>query len=296
MPTSLVRQILFVAPAPVVWAEHLGLFASEGLKVETTQTTSSDQIGQGLADGSWDIGIGVVDNVVAWNAGFSAGLRILAQLERSQPMAFCGGPGVASLADAASGPIAVDATSNGFVLVLYRALAAAGIDRAGCDFQKVGGVRQRFEALIGGGVSATMLVPPFIDMALSRGCIRIFDGAELAPAYPGVVATARGAWTVANRASALAYLGALQRANEWAMNPSKHADATAALVGARYSPDAAARLVQNAVPGLEPSRPGWDETIGLRRDVGLLHNEPPRFEDIADLELLASARVVAGNR
>ena len=44
-----VRQILFVAPAPLVWAAHLGAFASNGLDVETTQTLSSDQIGQGLA-------------------------------------------------------------------------------------------------------------------------------------------------------------------------------------------------------------------------------------------------------
>lgn len=295
MHTSPIRQILFVPPAPIVWAEHLGLFASEGLTVETTRTISSDQIGRGLADGSFDVGIGVVDNVVAWNAGYGAGLRILAQLERSQPMAFCARPGVASLAEAARGAIAVDATSNGFVLVLYRALAAAGIDRASCDFRKVGGVRERFEALSAGKVSATMLVPPFIDMAVSNGCVRIFDGAQVAPAYPGAVATARGAWTGANRQPSLAYLRALQRANDWAMDADNGAAATAALVGARYSADAAARLVQNAVPGLQPSRPGWDETIGLRREVGLLDTEPPRFEDIADLELLASARV-AGNR
>jgi ABC-type nitrate/sulfonate/bicarbonate transport system substrate-binding protein len=293
MHTSLVRQILFVAPAPVVWAEHLRLFAAEGLTVETTRTTSSEQIGQGLAAGTWDVGIGVVDNVVAWNAEFNAGLRILAQLERSQPMAFCARPGVASLAAAARGQIAVDATSNGFVLVLYRALAAAGIDRADCDFQKVGGVRERFEALTAGKVSATMLVPPFIDMALAQGCARIFDGAQFAPAYPGVVATGRGDWTSANRSSALAYLRALLRANDWAMDPGNQALATAALVGARYSPDAAAHLVQNAIPGLRPSQPGWNETIGLRRDVGLLAAEPPRFEDIADLELLAGARAAA---
>ena len=211
-------------------------------------------------------------------------------------MAFCGAPGVASLADAARGPIAVDATSNGFVLVLYRALAAAGIDRAGCDFQKVGGVRERFEALTAGRVSATMLVPPFIEMALSRGCIRIFDGAELAPAYPGVVATARGAWTdcqssVGTRLSGRA--AARQRVGDEPGATMRPRPLRLSAPG--YSPDAAARLVQNAVPGLQPSRPGWDETIGLRRDVGLLHDEPPRFEDIADLELLASARV-AGNR
>jgi ABC-type nitrate/sulfonate/bicarbonate transport system substrate-binding protein len=210
-------------------------------------------------------------------------------------MAFCARPGIASLAEAARGAIAVDATSNGFVLVLYRALAAAGIDRASCDFQKVGGVRERFEALTAGSVSATMLVPPFIDMAVSSGCARIFDGKQVASAYPGVVVTARGAWVAANRPAALAYLRALRRANDWAMDPSNRASATAALVGARYSPDAAARLIRGAVPGLQPSRPGWDETIGLRREVGLLETEPPRFETIADLELLAAAGA-AGNQ
>src|SRR5450432_4051737 len=139
-----VRQIHFVAPAPIVWTRHLGLFEQQGLEVEASQTTSSDQIGQGLADGEWHIGIGVVDNVLAWNANRGAGLRILAQLERTQPMAFCVSPECRSLAEAANGVIAVDATDNGFVLVLYRALARAGIDRASCHFEKVGGVRQRF--------------------------------------------------------------------------------------------------------------------------------------------------------
>src|SRR5690349_22315481 len=115
-----VRQILFVAPGPVAWARHRGDFEEEGLAVETTQTLSSDQIGQGLADGTWDVGIGVMDNVIAWNAERSAGLQIAAQLERSTIMRFCCVPQYASLADAAVGTIAVDSTTNGFVLVLYR--------------------------------------------------------------------------------------------------------------------------------------------------------------------------------
>jgi len=294
MQSPVVRQILFVAPAPIVWAEHLGLFAAEGVTVETTQTTSSDQIGQGLAEGTWDVGIGVVDNVVAWNAAFEPALRILAQFARSQPMAFVARPEVASLAEAATGTIAVDATSNGFVLVLYRALAAAGIDRASCDFAKVGGVRERFEALSAGKVAATMLVPPFIDMAMARGCVRLFDGVQFAPAYPGVVATARAAWVAASRSVALGYLRALRRANDWATIRANREPAVAALVSARYSPAAAAHLVDSAVPGLEPSRAGWDETIALRREVGLLEGEAPRFEDIADLKLLAAAQS-AGN-
>ena len=127
-----VRQILFVPPAPIIWAEHLGAFRDNGIEVDTTQTLSSDQIGQGLADGTWDVGIAVMDNVIAWNAERSAGLQIVAQLERSTVMRFCCVPEYGTLADAAAGTIAVDFTTNGFVLVLYRALARAGLDWRKC--------------------------------------------------------------------------------------------------------------------------------------------------------------------
>ena len=284
-----VRQILFVAPAPVVWARHLGLFEANGLEVETTQTVSSDQIGQGLADGTWDIGIGVVDNVLAWNADRRAGLRILAQLERTQAMAFCARPGSLSLADVALETIAVDATTNGFVLVLYRALARAGIARETCRFEPVGGVRQRFEALVAGKVAATILVPPFIDMALARGCVKLWNGADLAPAYPGVVATARQAWLESDRESALAYLRALRSAHRWAIDPANREAAVAALVASGYAAPAAERLLDGAMPGLEPSRYGWDETVDLRREARLLQGAAPRFEDVVAVELLKEA-------
>src|SRR4051794_7741818 len=106
-----VRQILFVPPAPLVWAAHLGLFAASGLHVETTQTRSSDQLGQGLAEGAFDVGIAVVDNVIAWNDERRADLRIIAQLERTTVMAFVGLARYRSLAEAAAQRIAVDSTT-----------------------------------------------------------------------------------------------------------------------------------------------------------------------------------------
>src|SRR3989442_12219413 len=98
-----IRQILFVPPAPIVWAQHLGLFGKRGVEVNTTQTISSDQLGQGLADGTWDIGIGVVDNIIAGNQERAAGLQIISQPERSTTMAVCGLAEYASLAHAAAG-------------------------------------------------------------------------------------------------------------------------------------------------------------------------------------------------
>jgi ABC-type nitrate/sulfonate/bicarbonate transport system substrate-binding protein len=276
-----VRQILFVAPAPIVWARHLQTFGRNGLDVETTQTASSDQIGQGLSARTWDVGIGVVDNILAWNTEFDAGLRIAAQLERTQPMAFCGLPGVASLRDATAGTIGVDSVRNGFVLVLYRALARAGIERAACTFHAVGGVRQRFEALCAGTISATMLVPPFIEMAIARGCTQLFDGREHAPAYPGVVAASPAAWMKCHPDVAAAYRLALVEANRWARDPAHAEAAAAALTAAGYSPAAAQRLVSSAVDELAVSREGFSESVALRREAGLLSGEP-LFDDVVD--------------
>jgi ABC-type nitrate/sulfonate/bicarbonate transport system substrate-binding protein len=284
-----IRQILFVPPAPVVWANAIDGFARNSLVVETTPTLSSDQIGAGLADGTWDIGVGVVDNVIAWNSERKAGLKIIAQFERSTVMRFLCVPSYSSLSDAAANVIAVDSTSNGFVLVLYRALARAGIDWRTCRFERVGGVRQRFEAMQAGTAAAAILVPPFDGMARAQGFKQLWDGAEIAPHYPGVVAAARADWLAANEAVAAAYVRALKAANEWAARPENHATARAALVAARYSEDTAERLVRELVPGLAPSRTGWEEVVTLRRECGLLPSPAPRWDDVVDARFLAAA-------
>ena len=284
-----IRQILFVPPAPIVWAQHRDAFAGHGVEVETTPTFSSDQLGRGLADGSFDVGVGVMDNVLAWNELFDADLQILAQLERTTVMAFCAVARLTSLADAASGSIAVDATSNGFVLVLYRALAGAGIDWRECRFDTVGGVRQRFEALEAGRADATILVPPFIERALDLGCNMLWSGETIAPDYPGVVVAARRSWLERQRPAAVAYLRSLLEANAWAADSVNEEEAVRALTAARYSEHAARRLVRDLVPGLTPSLRGWTETVLLRRECGLLASPEPRADDVIERSLLAQA-------
>jgi len=175
------------------------------------------------------------------------------------------------------------------VLVLYRALAAAGIDRHKCRFDAVGGVRHRFEALAAGRASATILVPPFIDMALEKGFRQLWYGKDVAPHYPGVVVAARAEWLRGNEACALAYLRALLEANAWATRRENAEAAVAALVAARYTTRAGQRLVRDAVPGLEPSAEGWNEVVALRRECGLLPEPEPRAEDVINRALLAKA-------
>ena len=290
---SKIRQILFVPPAPLVWADHLGTYKKFGVEVETTLTRSSDQIGQGLAEGQWDIGLGAFDNVMAWNAERGAGLKIAAQLDRTIVMRFCCIPAYTSLRDAAANVIAVDSVTNGFVLVLYRALMRAGIDWRKCRFEPLGGVRQRFEAMKAGKAAAAILVPPFDDMARAAGFKVLWKGEDIAADYPGIAVAARADWIDNNAETMSRYLAALLAANAWAGQPANAAAARAALTAARYSEPAADRLVREIVPGLRPSRAGWDEVVALRHECGLLPEPAPDAGRVIDTSLLerAQARV-----
>lgn len=282
MKAHLVRQILFVPPAPVVWAQHTDAFRRNGVDAETTLTLSSNQIGEGLARGEWDVGIGVMDNVIAWNEERKAGLKIFAQLERSTVMGFFAA-GKRSLEEIVQQPIAVDSTTNGFVLVLYRALARAGIDWGACRYDSVGGVKHRFDALVAGRATSTILVPPFDGLARSQGFECLWTGAEMAPAYPGVIACARASWLAENRETAARYLSALLEASRWAAAHPE--EAQGALRAARYSEDAATRLTRDRVDDLAPSLEGWAEITALRRESGLMPHPEPTAREVIDSEI-----------
>jgi hypothetical protein len=207
------RLIQFVPPAPLVWAEATGAFVRFGVEVQVTQTASSDEIGIGLATGRYDAAIGVADNAIGWSVERGADLVIAAQLERRMELRFCAAPELPTLAAAAARPIAVDATTNGFVLVLYRALARAGIAREACRFDLLGGVKHRFEALLDGRASSTILVPPFDAMAAAKGFRTLWEVREIAPDYPGVVLVVPRAAPA--REAVVRALAALLAANAW---------------------------------------------------------------------------------
>jgi ABC-type nitrate/sulfonate/bicarbonate transport system substrate-binding protein len=287
--TETIRQILFVPPAPLAWLPRVGGFESEDLSVETTQTASSDEMGQGLADGRWDIGIAVVDNVIAWNAAYGADAQIIAQLERHIDLRFVAPVADRTMADVARHPIAVDATSNGFVLVLYRALAREGIDWRSCVFEPLGGVRHRFEALMEGRARATILIPPFDTMAQAKGFHTLWTRETMAPRYPGMVVAARRKWLAERPDAAVRYLRALLRAQAWALDPANRENAVAVLKASRYPDEMAARLIAEPVTDLQPAHDGWQETMDLRREAGLQIAPEPAPAQAIDLTPLQQA-------
>ena len=63
-------------------------------------------------------------------------------------------------------------------------------------------------------------------MAREKGFKVLWDGKDVAPAYPGVIVAARAAWLAEKPDAAARYLCALLRANEWAARPENAAAAT----------------------------------------------------------------------
>lgn len=289
-----ISQILFVPPAPVVWAERQSTFARQGVTVETHQTLSSNEIGQSLSTGERDLGIAVMDNVLFWNQKFGADLRIIAQLERHTELRFIAPDADVGMAEVARHPIAIDADDNGFVLVLYRALMQAGIDWRGCRFDLVGGVKHRFEAMMKGRARSSVLIPPFDELLQARGFHTLWTRALMAPDYPGVVVVARQSWLDANGDLATAYLRALLNATQWAAAPGNRHEAVQALLDARYTPAVAEALVDAPVAGLEPSLAGWSETLALRRECALELEHEPLAAEIIATAALRQAREAAG--
>jgi ABC-type nitrate/sulfonate/bicarbonate transport system substrate-binding protein len=124
-------------------------------------------------------------------------------------------------------------------------------------------------------------------MALAKGFRKLWEGEDIAPAYPGVVVAARAEWLRANEEAALRYLRGLKEANAWA--PQNGEEAVASLVAARYSEGAAKRLVRDIVPDLDPSLAGWNEVVSLRRECGLLPSPEPKAAEVINRALLARA-------
>ena len=134
-------------------------------------------------------------------------------------------------------------------------------------FDKLGNI---FE----GRANSTILVPPFDDMAIAKGCNALWSVDDIAPAYPGVVVAARRTFLREHPDAARRYVSALLHANEWAAQPANSEAAQAALTTARYSPKSAAILARDIVPDLMPSAEGWEETVSLRRECGLMPEKP----------------------
>lgn len=280
-------RLLWFVPSPLSVAAEAWNLAPD-VTIHAERNPSSDAQFEALAAGQADAVVTAMDNVMDWN--LRAGpqdLRVVAQLERTTPLTLVAQTGRTALEDLRGATLLVDAPRNGFVVALLAMLAERGIDSDAYALDTVGGVKERFEALVAGRGDATLLGPPFDAMALDAGLTHLASVQALYPAFPGqgLVVSAR---TLDKLRPALsAWLGALERARQHMLE--KPGIAHQALSVAGFPAPAVEAMLRATPISLKPDRVGVELLIEQRRMAGL-PSATATYEDLVDASILPKDR------
>lgn len=225
---SAVRLIVFPGAFnwPVWVARRMGWFAGANLEVQVTPTPGSVFQLTGLIEGRFDLGITLIDNVVAYREGQgevpAVGkdlIGLMAHDTRTLP-ALITLPEVRTYADLRGRTLSLDATRTGYANVLYAMLEKGGLGRDDYKLDSIGGVRQRFEALLERRHAGALFNSPFESLLEAQGFTRLDTAGSVAASYQGMVVAGRRAWIAANRAAVVGFLRSLLRAIAWLYDPA----------------------------------------------------------------------------
>ncbi|MCC6948353.1 MAG: ABC transporter substrate-binding protein [Bradyrhizobiaceae bacterium] len=221
---------------PLWTADRQGFFARQALDVRLHLTTSSMEQLAGLIKGQWEIGMTGFDNVVAYQEGQGE-----AEIDRKPDLfVFMGGDDaflrlvvqkdIGSYTDLKGRTLTVDAMTTGFAFVLRKMLALNGIKESDVNFERAGGVMQRWEALKAGQHAGTLLLTPF-DLLAEKVGLRVLQSAlAVFPNYQGIVGAARRAWAKENPETLQRFIRAYLDALAWLFDPANRKGAEQILV------------------------------------------------------------------
>jgi ABC-type nitrate/sulfonate/bicarbonate transport system substrate-binding protein len=250
---------------PVWVAQQEGFFASHGLKVDLSYPSNSVQVIRKLTDGSAQMSLMSIDNVLAYRR---------AQGEKGEKgaddlVAFMGGdhgyltlvarPDIKTVEALRGKTVSVDAMTTGFAFVLLNALEAHRLSTHDLHIVPVGGTGYRYRALMDGKQDATLLRTPFELLSQQRGFQVLLSADRLTPSYQGTIGAVRTEWAASHPADMRAFLTAYHEALEWIFDRHNEA-ATLAILHDQY-PELNDRYLLAAYQGLT------DRSDGLIRDM-----------------------------
>jgi ABC-type nitrate/sulfonate/bicarbonate transport system substrate-binding protein len=252
---------------PLWVAQDQGFFAAEGIAVNVTPTPSSVFQLTNLIDGKFDIAMTAMDNLVAYREGQGevpgkVGPDLVAVMGGDRGfLKLVAAPGVQSVAGLRGKTVSVDAKSSGYASVLFELLERAGLRETDYMVERAGGVLQRFQALMEGRQSATMLVSPFELQAQARGFTVLETAADSLGAYQGAVAGVRQSWARQNQARLEGFIRAYVNSVEWLYDPA-HKEEALRLFQNR-TPNSTAAMAEAAFAVLVNEQSGFQRRAAL---------------------------------
>ena len=227
---------------PVWAAEEQGFFAAHGVRVDVTPTPGSVYQLTHLIDGTFDVAITLIDNVIAYRSGQGEApvtgpdlCGYLAADSRAFPTLVTA-PDVKRYADLRGRTLSVDAMTTGYAFVLLAMLEKGGLAEGDYTLERVGGVQQRYQGLIDGKHAGSLFISPFETLLKARGCNVLDTALSVLGGYQGHVAAARRSWAAANRDSLRGFVHAFLDGVSWLYDQTNHAEALS--IFCRHTPHA----------------------------------------------------------
>lgn len=251
---------------PVWAAQRQGTFETQGVAVQLTYTPSSGFLVTGLLDGKFDIGLALVDNLVAYQEG-QGEAKIADNPDLFAFMGSDGGflsvvaaPAVKSFADLKGRTLSLDAMTTGAAFVLREVAARNGLGESDVTYVRAGGTANRYRDLLAGKHEATLLRTPFELLAQNRGFRQLATAETLGP-YQGTAGIARRSWAREHEAALIGFLRAYKAAMDWLYDRANREVVEALLVA----------NIRDMTPAL--ARQSYDLLLaakgGLTRDLAL---------------------------
>ena len=249
---------------PVWAAQRQGYFEANGVSVQLDFTPNSGFLVKSLFDGSHDIALALIDNLVAYQEGQGEALIP----DAPDLTAFMGGdggfltvvaqPSITSFAQLKGKSLSVDAMTTGAAFVLRELVARNGLADADVTYGKAGGTEGRYKDLLAGRHDATLLRTPFEVLAQEGGCHVLASAAELG-AYQGTAGFVRRSWAQGHEAQMTGFLRGYKAGMDFVVDPANRGIVEALLV-AHIRDMTPALASKSYVLLLDPDR-------GLQRDL-----------------------------
>jgi ABC-type nitrate/sulfonate/bicarbonate transport system substrate-binding protein len=279
---------------PLFAARAKGFFAKHGLDdVGIAFTPNSWVLRDGLADGTYHIAHGAVDNAIAMAELAGKDIAVVTGGDNGFNAIFTQ-PEIRSYAELRGRTVLVDAVNTAFALVLYQTLRKHGLERGDYEVKSVGATPLRLAAMRSDrSAAAAILNLPFRLLAERAGLRKAGEAVDEIGPYLSTAGFVLRAWGEANRDTLARYIAAYVEGLRWATAPANAAEATALLARElRLAEDVAAEAYAMAAApqgGLAPDATldleGLRNVLRLRAEIenqwGGVAPPPERYLDLS---------------
>jgi len=204
---------------PVYVAERQGLFAKNGVEVETTLLPSVDKATAAIKEGALDVAITPPEGAIR-DAVTGGNLRVIAANVNRLPLSLIANPRFNRVEDLKGAVLGTSSLTEGTALYTMEVLRQHGLDYPGdYTFNVVGLHPARWTALQAGTIDAAVQLIPLNFIAEDAGFHNLGEVTNYIPeiAFTALIVDRR--WAESNRASIAGFLRALIQATAW-MNDS----------------------------------------------------------------------------